>query len=58
MADAPVMDTQRGWPRARDEQVTIRMKRIEIERMHRRMEDPRLAPVSGEIVLPDVVLRD
>lgn len=56
MADVSVMNTERGWARARDEQVTIRMKRIEIERMHRRMEDPRLAPVSGEIVLPDVEL--
>ncbi len=40
----------------RDQQVTIRMKRVDIERMHRRMETPRLEPVSGEIDLPDVIL--
>lgn len=52
------MNAESGRDRARDEQVTIRMKRIEIERMHKQLEDPKLAPVSGEIILPDVVLPD
>ena len=50
------MNAESGRAQTRDQQVTIRMKRVDIERMHRRMEDPRLAPVSGEIDLPDVVL--
>ena len=50
------MNAESGRAEARDHQVTIRMKRSEIERMHQRMDDPRLAPVSGEIDLPHVDL--
>lgn len=50
------MNAESGRAQARDHQITIRMKRLDLERMQRRYEDPQLAPVSGEIDLPDVIL--